>query len=176
MAEGPARVRQVVDWSSAFWAGVLAGALFLALNLLVTPAVLGGNGWVFVRLLASITMGDGVLAPPATFDGVALAAALITHFALSIGYALLLAVIVHRWGVLASTAVGAAYGAALYGINIGTFTLIFPWFMTMHSGVFLLTHVIYGVAAGGVYEVLEVEELVPVGEPATGDAGGGEPT
>lgn len=159
--------RQVVDWSSAVWASVIAATIFLGLNLFVTPAVLGGNAWVFIRLLASLTLGEGVLAPPATFDLAALVAGVLTHYALSIAFGILLAVIIHRWGVLVGVAGGALYGVALYSINIYTLTLVFPWFMTVESGIFLATHVIFGVAAGGLYEALEVEtEASPGIEPA----------
>src|SRR5210317_1981620 len=96
----PRQVRQVVDWSAAVWAGLIAGAAFLVANLLLTPMILGGNAWVSIRLLASITMGKEILAPPATFDALALVMGLTTHFALSIVFAMVVAFVVHRWGVI----------------------------------------------------------------------------
>jgi hypothetical protein len=161
-----------VDWSAAVWAGVIAGAVFLALNLFVTPTVIGGNGWVFIRLLASPILGQDILAPPASFDGAALAVGLVIHGVLSVAFTVLLAAIIHRWGLIVGLLGGAAFGVALYGVNIYTLTLIFPWFMTMKSGIFLLTHVIFGAAAGGLYEALEVEEFVPAG---AGAAAAGSP-
>ncbi|MCB0260238.1 MAG: hypothetical protein KDE62_11065, partial [Calditrichaeota bacterium] len=59
------KMRQVVDWSAAVWAGIVAGLVFMLLNLYVTPYVLGGNAWVMVRLFASVILGQGILAPPA---------------------------------------------------------------------------------------------------------------
>jgi hypothetical protein len=156
------RMRQLVDWSAAIWAGVIAAIIFLLLNLFLTPLVLGGNAWVIVRLFASITMGEPVLAPPATFHGTALAAALLTHFVLSIGFAMLIAYILHRWGLIVGILGGAIIGLGLFCINFYTMTVFFPWFFAMRSWVFVLTHVLFGAIAGGVYEGLEVEEFEPI--------------
>ena len=156
------RMRQVVDWSAAVWAGIIAGSAFLLLNLLLTPLFIGGNTWVMVRLFGSLLLGDDILAPPSTFDRGALIAAIVTNFALSIAFALILAIIIHRWGFITGVTVGALFGLALYGINFYSLTYFFPWFFAMRSSVFLATHIIFGALAGGIYEGLEVEEFVPV--------------
>ena len=57
---------------------------------------------------------------------------------------------------------GAVFGLALYYINVYTLTLLFPWFFMMQAGIFAVTHVIFGAVAGATYELLEVEEFVPV--------------
>ena len=156
------RMRQVVDWSAAIWAGLLAGSVFLLLNVFLTPLVLGGNGWVIIRLFASIPLGDAILAPPATYDLKALMAALVTHYVLSVGFGMLLAYIIHRGGLIAGILIGALFGLALYAINFYTLTLAFPWFFALRSWVFIATHVLFGALAGAIYEGLEVEEFVPV--------------
>jgi hypothetical protein len=165
MPDGPTRLQQTVDWSAAIWAGLVAGTVFLGVNLLVVPAVIGGNGWVCIRLMASVVMGSEILSPPATFDAAALVVGLLVHFGLSVVATLVLAAIVHRFGLIIGLAGGALFGLALYGVNIYTMTLLFPWFMAVNSGSFALAHVIFGTAAGGLYEALEVEEFEP--EPLT---------
>lgn len=159
-------LRQVVDWRAAFIAGIVGGAVFLLLNLVLVPAVFGGNAWIVIRYLASILMGESILPPPATFDATATVVALVLHFGLSLVFALILAVITHRWGLIAGIIVGALYGFALYFINMYTFTFFFEWFFVMNSWVFLLTHVIFGAVSGGVYEALEVERYIVVEEGA----------
>lgn len=161
MTTSSPRLRQLVDWRAAFWAGLIAGAIFLLVNLFVTPLVIGGNAWVMVRLFASIVMGEGILAPPATFDGAALLVALVTHFALAVAYSLLIAYIIHRGGLIAGIIAGALLGLALYSINFYTLTFFFPWFFAMRSGVFVAAHLLFGALAGGIYEALEVETFVP---------------
>lgn len=158
------RMRQLVDWSAAVWAGLIAGLVFLLLNLFLVPLFVGGNAWVVLRLLASIVLGEGALAPPATFDLSVLIVALITHFVLSILFALLLAYIIHRWGLIVGIVGGALFGLALYATNFYTLTLFFPWFFAMRSWPIVIAHIIFGAVAGGVYEALEVEEFVPVEE------------
>jgi len=158
------RLVQLVDWSAAVWAGLAGGAIFLLMNLFVTPAIVGGNAWVQVRLLASIVMGPQVLAPPATFDAGALFAALVTNFALAILFALFVAWVLHRWGLIVGIVGGALLGLALYLIVFYSLTRFFPQFFAMNGRGYLLSHMVFGAVVGGVYEALEVERF----EPATG--------
>ncbi len=155
------RMRQLVDWSAALWSGLISGTIFLLLNLFLSPV---GNVWVMLRLFASIILGDGILAPPPTFDFVALLAALVVHFVLSILYALLVAYVVHRGGLISGIIGGALLGLALYSINFYTLTFFYPWFFAMRSTVFIVTHALFGALAGGIYEALEVEVYEPVEE------------
>jgi hypothetical protein len=157
-------MRQVVDWSAAMWAGLVAGTVFLLLLLFVNPIFSGGNSWVVIRLLASLVLGAQILAPPATFNLGALLVGLITHYILSLGFVLLLAYIIHRWGLIVGLVGGALFGLALYATNFYTLTLFFPWFYAMRSWPVVISHIIFGAVAGAVYESLEVETFVPVEE------------
>ncbi|MCA9965208.1 MAG: hypothetical protein KC423_13220 [Anaerolineales bacterium] len=158
------RMRQLVDWSAAVWGGIIGGTVFAILNWFVSPLVLGGNVWVFVRLFASPLLGEGVLAPPATFDLTAVVAALIVHYALSIAFSLIIAYVIHRGGLIGGILGGGLLGLAFYAINFYTLTLIFPWFFPMRSWLMVATHIMFGAVAGGIYEAMEVEEFVPVVE------------
>ncbi|GJM44730.1 MAG: hypothetical protein DHS20C21_15720 [Gemmatimonadota bacterium] len=167
----PSRGKQLVDWSAALWAGWMAGAVFLGLNVVLTPLLVGGNAWVIVRLFASVVLGPGILAPPATFHLGALVAALAVHFALSLLFALLVAYLLHRGGLIVGVVGGALFGLALYFINLYSLTYFFPWFFAMRSGVLVATHVLFGAMAGGIYEALEVEEFAD-GEDAAAEVPG----
>ncbi|MEZ5065810.1 MAG: hypothetical protein R3B81_13840 [bacterium] len=162
MTATPRGMRQVMDWSAAFWAGLVAGTVFLFLNLWVVPPIPAANPWVFLRLVASIGLGDGVLAPPATFDGRVLAVALAIHYALSLAFAFVSAIMLHRWGFFVGLIGGAVFGAMLYAINVYSLTLAFPWFFGVRGLAFFSTHVIFGAVSGAIYELLEKEEFVPV--------------
>jgi hypothetical protein len=157
------RVRQVVDWGAALWAGLVAGAVFLVLNLLLIPYIPGMTAPVFFRYTAAIVMGTGVLPPPAdTITVSILAAAVLVNFALAIVFAFLLAIITHQWGLLAGILIGALFGFAIYAINLYAVMRLFPWFFLLQNSVFAVTHVIFGAVAGAVYEMLEVEKFVPM--------------
>ncbi len=168
--EKRARLHQLVDWSAAFWAGIAGGTVFFLMNLFVTPALLGGNAWVQVRLIASILLGPGVLAPPATFDPAALGAALLVNYVLAILFALGVAWVLHRWGLIVGIVGGAILGGCLYLIDFYTMTYFFPQFFAMLGRPYLLSHLVLGAVAGGVYEALEVEQYEVVGGPSAGRA------
>lgn len=155
------RMRQLVDWRAALRASMIAGLGFLLLNLVLTNFVFGTNGWVFMRLLASLVLNKTVLAPPATFDALVLLVALLTHFGLSIAFGLFIAYVVHRGGLLTGVIGGAILGLAFYAINFYTLTLFFPWFFALNTWIMVLTHMVFGALVGGIYEALEVELFVP---------------
>ncbi len=151
--------RQVVDWSAAVWAGIIAGVVFLITNL-VASAIAQDNADITLRLMASILMGSEVLFSEPTV-GVILVGLLI-HFIFSILFALLIAIIIHRWGLVVGIVGGALLGLALYAINFYTMSAIFPWFYAVTGWVMAITHIVFGATAGGVYEALEVEEFIEV--------------
>ena len=161
------RLRQLVDWRAVFIAGLTAGVIFLLINLFVVPGEGDAGPWVMIRLFGSTLLGKAVLAPPATFHAGALAAALLTHFAVSFGAAALLAVIIHRYGLWVGIVGGAVYGLALYAINMYTLAYFFPQFLVLNGMPFLWAHVAFGALAGGVYEAFEVERFVPVDDRGT---------
>lgn len=158
------RTRQIVDWSAAFWSGLVAGSIFYLSSLFVLPHLVGGNAWIILRMFASVLLGESILAPPATFDLGAFLAGAGLHLALSVLLTLLLALIIHRWGLLVGFLGGAMFGLAVYAIHMYTLTLWLPWFYILEGTPFAVLHMIFGALAGLVYEALEVEEFVPVNE------------
>lgn len=155
------RMRQVVDWSAAFWAGLVAGTIFLLLNAFAVPAIIGGSYATVLNYFASLVLGDSVLAEPTILEPTTAVVAIILNFALSIPFALILAFIIHRWGLILGVVLGAVFGFGLYTINFFISEQIFPWFFAMNTQWFIVTHVIFGALAGGIYEALEVERFVP---------------
>lgn len=151
-------MRQVMDWRAAIWAGLAAGTLFYLLNIFIVPLILGGNMWVIIRLFASIIYGETILAPPSTFDFSALLLSIIVNTILSLGFTFLIAFILHKWGLLIGIIGGAVFGLAIYLINFYTLSFFFPWFFALSGWPFVITHILFGSVAGGVYELLEVEK------------------
>jgi hypothetical protein len=143
-----------VSWTAAIWAGIVSGAVFLVLEMILVPTVLGMSPWGAVRMMAAIIMGRGVLAPPeqpATFDLTVTIAAMVVHFALSIMYAIVLAFVIRRMSVGPAVVVGAIYGLALYAINFYGFTAVFPWFAMARNWVSIVTHLVFGATAAWAY-------------------------
>jgi len=146
---------KVVDWRAAFWAGLVAGTVFLLVNLFVVPALMQGKFWISVRLIASIVLGREVLAPPATAHTVALVAAIAVHYVLALAMAAVIAYVVHRGGLIGGILIGALLGLAFYFIDYYTLTYFFPQFFAMKHWSVIASHVLFGALAGGVYELLE---------------------
>jgi len=160
MSYASPRMRQLVDWSAAIWAGLIAGTIFLLINLIIIPISWGTNVWLVVRIFASVTLGERALPPPADFDPMILVVAVVTHLVLSVFFAMLLAYIIHRWGLIVGIVGGAIFGLAIYCINVYGLTYFYYWFAIMRAWPFLVAHIIFGACAGGIYEALEVEEFV----------------
>jgi hypothetical protein len=148
--------RKVVDLNAVLWAGLIAGFVFLLVNMFISVIVLD-TPWVFVRMSAAILLGEQVLPPPASFDLMILAAALVVHLALSLVFTALLALIVHRWDLPVAVIAGALFGLALYAINFYSFSYFFPWFYPLRSWIIVISHIVFGATAGGLYEAIELQ-------------------
>ncbi len=159
MSKVSTRMKQIMDWRSAIWAGLIAGTVFYILNIFLVPFLLGGNMWVIVRFFASIFLGEAILAPPATYDLSALLISICTNLVLSLIFTLLIAFVLHRFGLLVGIIGGAVFGLAIYLINFYSLSYLFPWFFALSSWPFVLTHLLFGALAGGIYELLEVEKF-----------------
>jgi hypothetical protein len=158
----------LVDWQAVFRAGMIAGTVFLLLDLFVVPALMGSSFWISARLTASIVLGQQILAPPATFDGMALLAAILVHYFLALLMTGLIALVVHRGGLTTGIIGGAVLGLAFYYINYYTLSYFWPQFFAMKHGSVIASHVIFGALAGGLYEWLEGDWY----EVAQGEHGG----
>lgn len=107
------------------------------------------------RLTAAIVMGRGVLDTGAGWRWDVMGWATLIHFGLSLLYALIAWPVARRLAPAAAMLAGAAYGLAIYGVNLYGFTALFPWFAVSRGWVTLLAHVVFGVtllavcAAGG---------------------------
>lgn len=145
------------DWRAAVWAGFIAGAVFLALEMALVPIFLGGSPWDPPRMIAAIVMGEGVLPMPGQTSPVTASivlAALAVHFVLSVAYALILAVLIARLRPASAVAVGIAFGVVLYVVNFYGFTAIFPWFAMARNWVSIFSHAVFGLAAAWPYTAL----------------------
>jgi hypothetical protein len=142
------------DWKAATWAGLIAGVIFMMMEMILVATVQGESMWGPPRMIAAIVMGEGVLPPPATFDAMIMMVAMIVHFVLSIIYAFILAWILARWEMSLAVAllVGGIFGLALYIINFyGVASVLFPWFAMARNWISWMSHIVYGIVLAGAY-------------------------
>ncbi len=160
-----------IDWKAATWAGIIAGMVFLLLEMIMVPVFGGGSPWGPPRMMAAIVLGEGVLPPPATFDAVIVMAAMGLHLVLSIAYAVMFALVVNRLNFGPALALGAVGGLILYLVNFYGFTALFPWFAMARNWISIFGHVVFGLAAAGTYLAIrqhhvraEAQEHAPLRE------------
>jgi len=149
---------KVVDVGALVCAAIASGFVSLMIICFVVPHFTGGNAGIMLRNFAAVLLGEGILPPPATLSAAAFFAGCFVHFAFSFIFSAILALITHRWGLLTGIFLGAAFGLCLYAINVYSMTAVFPWFMFMKHPAFLITHVIFGMTSGGVYELLDDDD------------------
>lgn len=161
-------LRLIMDWRAAVIAGLVAGVLTMLLWVILISTVTGGSLWAPFHHIAAILLGEAALTPSQTLNPQIVLTGALLHLVLAVIYAVILAFIIHRWGLVVGIVGGALFGLALYIINYYTFSVFFPWFFPLRSWIALVGHVFFGAAAGGIYEALErdiyVVEEVPAGQ------------
>ncbi len=148
-------MRLVMDWRAAVSAGLLAGGLTLLLRMILWSTVTGGSPWTPFHHSAAILLGQEVFTPTSPPEFGILAVGMLVHMGLSLFYTIVLAFIIHRWGLVVGIVGGALFGLAVYVINYYSLTLFYPWYSPLRSWLVLAFHVFFGATAGGLYEGLE---------------------
>jgi hypothetical protein len=149
--------RRHIDWRAGIYAGLIAGAVFLILEMGMVWLFMGESPWAPPRMIAAIMLGEGVLPmppdKPATFSPGIVATAIVIHFVLSIVYGLLgAASVANRMGYGAALAVGALCGLAIYLINFYPIAnAFFPWFAMARNWISIFAHVVFGAVVGAGY-------------------------
>ena len=145
-----------INWKAAISASLIAGFIFLILDLALVAVVGGESLWGPPRMIGAILLGEGVLPPPATFHAGSFLAALVVHLALSLIYGSIFAWVANRagWSLSASTLIGLLFGLAIYAVNFYGMTAFFPWFATARNGISIFAHAVFGLVLGYTYRKL----------------------
>lgn len=151
-------IQKHMTWRAVLVAGLVAGTVFLLTNIFLMPVVVGVDPMLSLRYFASLPLGQGVLTQTDNTTMIAVTGVLI-HYVFSLLFALVIAIVVHRWGLIVGIVGGAILGLAIYAINLYTMTVFFPWFFAFNNPVLLLSHVLFGAVAGGVYELFDHYDL-----------------
>lgn len=148
---------KAIDWKAGVWAGLIAGAFFMMLEMLMVPLLGSGSPWGPPRMIAAIVMGEGVLPSLATlptFNLKVLMAAMAVHFILSIIFAIIIGGVVARFDLVMALIVGAVAGLVLYLVNFYGLTAFFPWFAMARNWISIFAHISFGIAAAWSYKAL----------------------
>ena len=146
----------MLNWKAVVWAGVIAGVVFMMLEMMLVATVGGASPWGPPRMIAAMVMGRGVLPPPATFDLGIMMVAMMIHLVLSIALAAVLGWLISNrvLGLAASLLAGAVFGLLIYFLNFHLMTAVFPWFAMARGLISAFSHVMFGLVLGWVYHAM----------------------
>lgn len=144
---------RTLDWKAAIIAGLVAGLVFMMLEMILVGTIGGQSPWGPPRMIAAMAMGDGVLPPPATFDMGIMMVAMMIHFPTSIILAAVLGWAISYWrmNLMTSLIVGTIFGLVVYFVNFYVMTAIFPWFAMARGGIAIFAHAMFGLVLGWTY-------------------------
>lgn len=130
--------------------GLMAGLVFLVVEMILVPTVGGGSAFGPPRMMAAIAMGESVLPPPATFDAVIFLVGMLVHFVLSIVLGIVFATIFagRAFADTMMIAIGALFGLAVYFANFYGMTAVFPWFEMARNWITMFAHLVFGAVLG----------------------------
>lgn len=141
------------DWSAAIWAGVVAGIVFMLLEMIVNPLMgAAPTPWAPVRMMGAVLLGKGALPPPPTFDLGIFMAAMGVHAFTSIVSAIVIAFVIQRLSTGTAILVAALLGVALYLLVFYALTPVFPWFAMARGWMQIAFHLIFGALVGWWYK------------------------
>lgn len=151
-----AAIRRNVTWRAIPFAGLAAGTVMLIAALILLPVVYEVPATLSLQYFASLVLGSSALMDPGI--GVLLVGVLV-HYVLSILAALVIAIVIHRWGFWVGVIGGALLGVAIYVINFYTMTSFWPWLFVLSGPVMLAAHALFGAVVGAVYESFDHFDL-----------------
>ena len=145
-----------LDIKAALWAGIIAGAVFMMLEMVLVGTIGGDSPWAPPRMIAAMVLGDSVLPPPASFDLGIMAMGMMIHFVLSIILAVVFGWAISHWhlSLLATIGVGLVFGLIVYVVNFYLMTAVFPWFAMARNGISIFAHAMFGLVLGWAYHAI----------------------
>ncbi len=90
---------QSLNWKAAIISGLVAGLVFMMLEMVLMGTIGGQSPWGPPRMIAAMVMGKDVLPPPATFNMGIMMVAMMIHLVLSVILAVVLGWAISRWRV-----------------------------------------------------------------------------
>lgn len=147
-----------IDWR-AYWISAVGGGVIALLTGLILSAVILSEPDFILRVTGSLVLGPGVI--PITEGNpilITITGVLVT-FLLAFAFALLVVLVIHRWGLIIGLIGGMLVGAAIYVISVYGLSYFFPWIYPVRSWMLLLTHVLFGGLVGVLYELFDNYDL-----------------
>ena len=141
-------------WRRGAVGGLVAGLVFVMMEMALVPTVGGGELWGPPRMMGAIVLGSDALPPPATFDAAIVMVGMLVHFALSAVLGVIFAVATAKLKLSGAMAIlaGAVFGLAVYVVNFYGFTAVWPWFEMARNWITIASHVVFGAVLGAMLD------------------------
>ncbi len=145
-----------LNWKAAIIAGLVAGLVFMMLEMVLVGTIGGQSPWGPPRMIAAMAMGEGVLPPPATFNMAIMMVAMMIHFPMAIALAAVLGWAISHWrmNLMTSLIVGTIFSLVFYFISFYIMTAVFPWFAMARGGIAIFAHAMFGLVLGWTYHAI----------------------
>lgn len=164
-------LRSVTDWKAGVWAGLIAGLVFVMLEMALVWMVQSQSPWGPPHMMAAMVLGAEVLPPMgvwAPFDVKIMMTAMMIHLPLSIALGLAGAWLMHRFELAAAVMIGATLGLAFYVVNFYLIApLAFPWFEMGRNWIGAFSHLMFGAVIGLAYVTLRKPTTFGAGPTST---------
>jgi xanthosine utilization system XapX-like protein len=153
-----------INWKAAVSAGLIAGVVFMMIEMALVGTVGGQSPWGPPRMIAAMGMGEGVLPPPASFDVGIVAVGMAIHLILSILLGILLGWIISHWrmNLLTAIVVGTVFGLVVYFVGFYIMTAVFPWFAMARGAISIFAHAVFGLVLGWAYYAMAKPRSAPM--------------
>lgn len=137
-------------WRKGAIGGLVAGLVFVMMEMALVPTVGGGELWGPPRMMGAIVLGSSALPPPATFDAGIVMVGMLVHFALSavLGAVFAAAAVKLKLSGVMTIGAGAVFGLIVYFVNFYGFTSIWPWFAMARNWITIASHLVFGAVLG----------------------------
>ena len=140
--------RTVPVLGSAVKAGLIAGLVFMAVEMVLVWLAMGMNPFAPPQMIAAIVMGPDVLpdAIPPGSNILVLLVGMLVHFALAVALAFVfkyLATALRLNGTMLIVA-GVVFGLIVYLVNFYGMSSFFPWFAMARNWISIVAHAIFG--------------------------------
>ncbi|MDT8319475.1 MAG: hypothetical protein RQ826_03000 [Xanthomonadales bacterium] len=146
------------DWKAGALAGLIAGIVFLMLEMGLVWMVQGMSPWGPPYMMSAMVLGADVLPAMGTwavFDLKIVMIAMMIHFPMSVALGLLGAWLVHRFALAVAVMVGAGLGLVVYLINFYLVApMAFPWFEMGRNWIGAFAHIMFGAVIAISYMML----------------------
>lgn len=145
-------IQRNVTWRAIPVAGIVAGTVFLLINMIFNPILYGIDAFFILQYFGSLVLGTDVLIDSSI---TVLIVGAVVHYILSILFTLLISIVIHRWGLLVGIIGGGLMGLGIYAINFYTMTVFFEWMFAINNSLIVISHIAFGAVAGGIYESMD---------------------